>query len=242
MPENYNIEEILSWFLTSYWGTTILMFATIIFAMICSLKVKMTFAKYDRVSSLRGQPAHIIARQILDSHGLHDVDVVRTHGHLTDHYDPRKNIVALSDATYNSPSVSAIGIAAHECGHAIQYAEHYVPVRMRGAIFPVVNIANRTWIYMVIIGMFMYMPGMIYVGIAAFGLAVVFQLITLPVEFDASNRALATLESQCILDQSELKGAHRTLSAAALTYVAGLMVSIAQFLRIMAIARGGRRR
>jgi hypothetical protein len=237
-----NMTEVFEWFIASYWGPLILLLAAIAFAGICSIKVKTTFAKYDRVRSSRGQPAHVIARQILDSNGLYDVDVQPTRGHLTDHYDPRTNVVRLSEATYNSVSVGAIGIAAHECGHALQYAHVYTPIRIRAAIFPVVNIANRTWMFIVLLGMFMYLPFMINVGIIAFGSAVVFQLVTLPVEFDASNRALDTLEAHGILDHAELKGAHKILSAAAMTYVAALMVSIAQFIRILAIARGGRRR
>lgn len=232
-----DLGAILNFFLDNYWAATILMFAAIIFAMIMSAKVKLTFAKYDKIRSAQGIPAYVLSRQILDSNGLYDVHVTHTRGHLTDHYDPRKKVVALSDATYNSTSVSAIGVAAHECGHAIQHARSYVPIKIRSAIFPVVNIANRTWTFLVIIGMFMYLPGMINVGIVFFTLAAAFQLITLPVEFNASRRAMNTIAEQNILDRREQVGARRTLNAAAMTYVAALMVSIAQLIRILAMSR-----
>jgi hypothetical protein len=214
----------------------------VVLALICSLKVKLTFAKYNKTLSSRGEPAHIVARKLLDAHGLYNVGIEHVHGNLTDHYDPRCNTVRLSDATYNSASVGAIGIAAHECGHAFQYAEAYAPVRIRSGFVPVVNIANRTWMFVVIAGMFMQLPYMMSIGVIAFGAATVFQFITLPVEIDASRRALYSLDRYDILAREEMHGAKKTLSAAALTYIAALAVSLAQFLRILAISRGGRRR
>jgi hypothetical protein len=229
--------EVLEYFLNNYQAANILLLVTIGLAGLASLNVKATFNKYSKIGSVRGKQAHVVARQILDSNGLRDVQITHTRGSLTDHYNPRTKVVALSDSTYNSTSVSAIGVAAHECGHAIQHATAYVPIKIRSAIFPVVNIANRTWLFFVIIGWFMVLPGMITVGIIAFSCAVVFQLVTLPVEFDASSRAMRTIHEQAILDVNEMPGARKTLTAAALTYVAGLLVAIAQLIRILAIAR-----
>ncbi|MCL2637132.1 MAG: zinc metallopeptidase [Oscillospiraceae bacterium] len=218
----------------AYW----LVLAAIGIAMLASLNVKMTFAKYNKVISEKRVSASEIARQILDSHGLYDVVVETTHGKLTDHYDPRCNTVRLSESTFSSYSVGAIGIAAHECGHAIQHAEQYTPIRIRHAIFPVVNIANRTWIYLVIAGMFFPLfPGtaMIYIGIISFALTILFQLLTLPVEFDASRRAMAVIAGYNILQTGEQRGARKVLKAAAMTYIAALLVSLAQLIRLIAI-------
>ncbi|MCL1823977.1 MAG: zinc metallopeptidase [Oscillospiraceae bacterium] len=228
--------EILEFFIENYYAATFLLIGTIVFATIMSLNVKATFSKYEKIRSKNGVPAHIIARQILDSNGLYNIAVVPFRGKLTDHYDPRKQIVALSESVYNSTSVSAIGVAAHECGHAVQHAKEYTPIKIRTAIVPVVQIANYTWMFMIIIGMFMYLPGMINIGIAFFTISAVFQLVTLPVEFDASKRAMATIEQQNILDKTEQKGARKTLSAAAMTYVAAFLVSLAQLIRLLALA------
>ncbi|MCL2077476.1 MAG: zinc metallopeptidase [Oscillospiraceae bacterium] len=228
--------EFLDYLLNDYWAATMAMLVAIIFAGICSANVKTTFTKYEKIRSAKGMPAHIIARQILDDNGLHNVSVIPTRGKLTDHYDPRKNVVALSESVYNSTSVSAIGVAAHECGHAIQHAKNYIPVKIRSSLVPVLNIANRTWMFLVIIGMFMFLPGMINVGIIFFALSAVFQLITLPVEFNASSRAMQTISAHDILDKNEQVGARKTLTAAAMTYVAALLVSITQLIRILSIA------
>jgi hypothetical protein len=230
----------LEYFLDNPNAAWLLVLATIVIALIASLNVKLTFSRYNKRQSARGLPAHIIAREILDSNGLHNVAVEPTRGRLTDHYDPRTNIIALSESTYNSTSVGAIGIAAHECGHAFQHAISYTPIKVRTALFPVVNVANRTWIYLVIAGMFFpIFPGtiMIYIGIASFALTALFQLITLPVEFDASARAMSAISAQNILDINEQRGAKKVLNAAAMTYIAALMVSLAQLIRLLAIAR-----
>ncbi|MCL2109945.1 MAG: zinc metallopeptidase [Oscillospiraceae bacterium] len=229
--------EFLEFFLDNVWAAHFLVLGAFIFAMIASANVNRTFSKYDKVKSFRNVPAHVISREILDSNGLHDVQVIPTRGKLTDHYDPRKRVVALSESTYNSTSVSAIGVAAHECGHAVQHATKYAPIKIRAAIFPVVNLVNRTWIFLAFFGMFMYLPGLINVGIVAFLLASLFQLVTLPVEFDASKRAMNPISSQNILDPKEQVGARKTLTAAAMTYVAALLVSITQLIRLLAIAK-----
>jgi len=228
----------LQYFLNNPNAAYVLVLIAIAIAMFTSFNVKLTFSRYDKVISVKRVPASIIARQILDSNGLYDVKIEPVRGKLTDHYDPRCNTVRLSESTYNSCSVGAIGIAAHECGHAIQHAAVYTPIKIRQAIFPVVNVANRTWIYLVIAGMFFPLfPGttMIYIGIISFSLTALFQLLTLPVEFDASRRAMATIAGQNILEASEQKGARKTLNAAAMTYVAALLVSLAQLIRLLAI-------
>ena len=237
------MEDIFERFVTTFitgdsavFYSTILVFAMMIFAMLMSANVKLTFSKYGKVRSAKGLPAHVISRQILDSNGLQHVQIILTPGKLTDHYNPRTNTVALSQSTYNSTSVSAIGVAAHECGHAIQHARSYTPIKVRSALFPAVNIANRTWIFLIIAGFFVNIPGMIYVGVAFFALSALFSLITLPVEFDASRRAMQTISHYGILEGREQVGARKTLTAAAMTYVAALLLSIAQLLRILAIA------
>lgn len=233
--------EYLEYLIDNYWAATIFLLITIVIAGIASLNVKMTFSKYNKVASSRGLPAHVITRQILDSSGLYDVNIIQVRGNLTDHYDPRTNTVALSESVYNSTAVGAIGVAAHECGHAIQFSRRYVPVKIRSALIPPLNIANRVWFFLFLIGMFLEFTGLIYAGIVLFALMVVFQLVTLPVEFDASRRAMQTIHGHKILDPIEQVGARRTLTAAAMTYIAALLVSFAQLIRFLAIARGRRR-
>jgi hypothetical protein len=228
----------LEYFLNNPNAAYLLVLATFVLAMLASLNVKLTFWRYNKKVSAKQLPAHVIAREILDANGLHDVAIEPVRGKLTDHYDPRCNTVRLSESTYNSYSIGAIGIAAHECGHAFQHAIAYTPIRIRQAIFPVVNIANRTWIYLVIAGMFFPLfPGtlMIQIGIISFALTALFQLLTLPVEFDASKRAMNAIAVQNILDIKEQRGARRVLNAAAVTYIAALLVSLAQLIRLIAI-------
>ncbi|MDR1754477.1 MAG: zinc metallopeptidase [Eubacterium sp.] len=226
--------KIIEYLINNYFAATILVVIATAFAMIMSANVSGTFNKYNRIKSRRGCPAHKIARQILDSNGLYNIEVTRVGGNLTDHYDPKNHIIALSDSVYDSVSIAAIGVTAHECGHAVQHSMGYVPIRIRNAIFPVVNIASRSWFWLFLLGMLFSFPFLTEVGIVFFALAVVFQIITLPVEFDASRRAMGTISAQNLLDDSEMKGARKTLSAAAMTYVAGLMVSIAQLIRLLA--------
>jgi len=233
-----NLSGSLQYYFTDPNGAWYLVLITFVIAMLASFNVKFTFWKFRNVNSASGIKAHEAARKILDSHGLHHVGIENVHGNLTDHYDPRCNTVRLSASTCNSSSVAAIGIAAHECGHAIQHAQQYAPIKVRESLFPVVNVANRTWLYLVIAGMFFPLfPGliMIYIGIAAFALTALFQLITLPVEFDASRRAIDVISANNILGYDEQKGARSVLNAAAMTYVAALMVSLAQLIRLLAI-------
>ena len=215
----------------------LLLIAAFIFSIFASINVKGTFRKYNKMPSSRGVSAADTARQILDSNGLYNVQVTRVSGELTDHYDPRTNTVALSAPVYDSVSVGAIGVAAHEVGHAIQYAENYTPIRIRMAILPVAQFGSSAWILFFILGIVFNISLLRGVGIGLFAAIVLFQLITLPVELNASSRALATIKDQGILFAEEYKGAKKTLTAAAMTYVASLAVALLQLLRLIASSR-----
>ena len=220
---------------------TILLFAAIIYSMIASASVKSTFAKYNKMYASSKMPACDVARQILEMNGIYDIQIVRVAGNLTDHYDPRKKIIALSDTVYGSSAVGAIGVAAHECGHAIQYAKSYGPIKARNTLAPVVNICSKAWVWVFMIGCALGSLFMAEIGIVFFSVVVLFQLMTLPVEFDASNRAIKTLVDTGILYGEEVKGARKVLKAAAMTYVSALLVSLLQLLRLIARTRGRRR-
>ena len=220
---------------------TILLFAAIIYSMIASASVKSTFAKYNKIYASSKMPACDVAKQILEMNGIYDIQIVRVAGNLTDHYDPRKKIIALSDTVYGSSAVGAIGVAAHECGHAIQYAKSYGPIKARNTLAPVVNICSQAWVWVFMIGCALGSLFMAEVGIVFFSVVVLFQLITLPVEFDASNRAIKTLVDTGILYGEEVKGARKVLKAAAMTYVSALLVSLLQLLRLISSTRSRRR-
>lgn len=220
---------------------TILLFAAIIYSMIASASVKSTFAKYNKMYASSKMPACDVARQILEMNGIYDIQIVRVAGNLTDHYDPRKKIIALSDTVYGSSAVGAIGVAAHECGHAIQYAKSYGPIKARNTLAPVVNICSQAWVWVFMIGCALGSLFMAEVGIVFFSVVVLFQLITLPVEFDASNRAIKTLVDTGILYGEEVKGARKVLKAAAMTYVSALLVSLLQLLRLISSTRSRKR-
>jgi Zn-dependent membrane protease YugP len=210
-----------------------------VFALICSLTVKTTFNKYSRIGSRRGITAEA-ARRILDRNGLYNVQVESISGNLTDNYNPRTNIVSLSDSVYNSTSLAAIGVAAHECGHAVQHAQDYVPIKIRTAVFPLAQIGSSVYFIVFIVGLIFSFDPLVDAGIILFLFVVLFQLVTLPVEFNASRRAMSTIRSEGLLEQDEMYGARRTLTAAAMTYVASLAVSFTQLLRLLAI-RNNRR-
>ena len=195
--------------------------------------VKTTFRRYASVFSRRGQTAAQVARQILDDNGLQAVRLERVSGDLTDHYDPKANVIRLSDSVYNSASVASIGVAAHEAGHAVQHAVGYVPIKLRNAVLPVANIGSAAAMPIIVIGLLLSFEPLVSIGILLFSALVLFQLITLPVEFNASRRALATLRDSRILEGKELSGARRVLSAAAMTYVAAVLVSAMQLLRLV---------
>ena len=213
----------------------ILVVPALLLSVWASFKVKSTFEKYSRIANLRGLTASQAARMILDENGLTSVPIERVSGHLSDHYDPRANVIRLSDSVCNSTSIGAIGVAAHECGHAVQYAKHYFPIRVRMALIPITNVGSNAAIPMAIIGLFLGWGWLVDLGILLFLTVVAFQLITLPVEFNASRRALETLEVQMYLNAEELAGAKKVLSAAAMTYVAALVVAVANLARLMAL-------
>jgi Zn-dependent membrane protease YugP len=224
-----------------FWDPTyLLIIIGAVICMIASARVRTTYSKYAQFRSNSGMTGAEAAERILQSQGIYDVAVQHVSGELTDHYDPRNRTLSLSDATYGSNSVAAVGVAAHECGHAVQHARNYVPLRIRGAMVPVVNFgATLSW-PLIIIGILMSrnLVGhyIINLGIILFSLVVLFQLVTLPVEFNASRRAVRILEEQQILDSEELVYTRRVLKAAAMTYVASAAAAILQLLRILLIA------
>ena len=184
------------------------------------------------------------AEAVLRSHGVYDVPVRMTRGNLTDHYDPRDNTIYLSESVYGAATIAAVGVAAHEAGHAVQYAEGYGPVRLRSAIIPATQIGSKFSFILLLVGMLLYSQTLVFVGILLFSLTTLFQLVTLPVEFNASHRAIETIGGQGLLDEDEVYGARKVLRAAALTYVAALLMSVLQLLRFVLIflGRGGGRR
>ncbi len=205
---------------------------------IASANVKLTYSKYSEVRNSRGLTADEVARRILDSHGLYNVRIEHIRGNLSDHFDPTANVVRLSDSVYGQTSVAAIGVAAHECGHAVQHAEGYSPVIIRSKMVPVTNFCSQVSYILILIGIFMsFNQVLINIGIILFLAVVAFQFITLPVEFNASSRALKTLENDAILDINEVPKAKKVLRAAALTYVAALITSVLQLLRLIAMSR-----
>ena len=216
----------------------VLVLPALLLALWAQFKVNATYKKFSRVQSSRGYTGQQVARMILDQNGLYHVRVEGISGNLTDHYDPRSNVVRLSQGVYNASSVAAIGIAAHECGHAVQHAEKYAPLQLRSAVIPVTNIGSKLAIPLLLVGVIFNYTPLIWVGILGYSLVALFQLITLPVEFNASNRALRTIEGNYILLDNENKGAKKVLTAAALTYVAALAASLAQLLRLMLLFGG----
>ena len=205
-------------------------------------KISRAFHKYSRVQGGRGYTGARAARTILDRNGLLHVRVERAQGHLSDHYDPRTNVVRLSPGVYDSASVAAVGIAAHECGHAIQHAEGYAPMKLRSAIIPVTSIGSRLSVPLVLLGLFLNSGPLMAVGLIGYFLVALFQLVTLPVEFNASASALAIIGETSMLSEDEQAGAKKVLTAAALTYVAALLTSVTQLLRILLIYGNRRRR
>lgn len=218
----------------------LLVLPAIIFSMMAQRKVNSAFDKYSKVYSRRGITGADAAMAVLRLNGVSGVRVERVSGRLSDHYDPRTNVIRLSDGVYSATTVAAIGVAAHEAGHAVQYAYGYFPIRLRAVIIPVTQIGSNLAMPLIMIGLLLNTSLLIKAGLVFFFMSVVFQLITLPVEFNASNRAIDAIAEAGLLYEDELPGAQKTLSAAALTYVAALMVALAQFLRLLMIF--GRRR
>ncbi len=213
----------------------LLVVPALIIAMIAQAKVQSAYNKYSKVMSGRGYNAAEITRRILDDNGLSDIRVEAVHGNLTDHYDPRAGVIRLSDSVRSSSSVAAIGVAAHEAGHAVQRKENYAPIRWRNAVLPVVNFASYAALPLALIG-YIFGNVLMTVGIILFSVTVLFQLITLPVEFDASKRALKTLTDNGYLEGEELSGAKKVLQAAAMTYVSSALVAVMNLLRLIILA------
>lgn len=218
----------------------ILVIPAFLFALYAQFKVKSTFNRYRKVINRRGFTGADVARTILDRNGLHDVAVEPIRGELTDHYDPRTRAVRLSETVYSSASVAALGVAAHETGHAIQHKVGYAPLALRSSLVPVAGIGSSFGPYMAIFGLIFRIDALVSIGIILYTVAVAFYLVTLPVEFNASSRAIRTLESAGILTADEVAPAKKVLSAAAMTYVASAAVAIASLLRLVLLA-GGRR-
>ncbi len=221
--------------------TMFLIYIGLALSLLASAKVKSTFAKYDRVRSLSGLTGAQAAERILHSAGIYDVSIQHIRGSLSDHYDPRNKVLRLSDSTYGSNSVAAVGVAAHECGHAIQHQQHYMPLVLRSTLVPAANFGSTLAWPIFFVGLLMSMRPLLTAGIVLFSLAVLFQLVTLPVEINASRRAVRILEHTGMLETGEVQGTKKVLTAAALTYVASLAASILQLIRLIILA-GGRRR
>lgn len=219
----------------------VLIVPAIIISLIAQMRVTSTFSKFSRVSNTRGLTGADVARRILDANGLTNVVIEHVKGNLTDHYDPRARVLRLSDSVFSSRSVAALGVAAHECGHAIQHAKGYSPLKIRNSVFPVVNISSSLAVPIIILGFIFNTPFLVDAGIILFSAVVFFQLVTLPVEFNASRRALAILEDGYFLEGNEIKSARKVLSAAALTYVASALVSLMQLLRLIILSNNRRR-
>lgn len=226
--------------------TYILVLIGAVLCMVASARVNSTYRKYARVRSMSGMTGAEAAQRILYQNGIYDVQVEHVRGNLTDHYDPSAKVLRLSDSVYGSSSVAAIGVAAHECGHAVQHQQNYAPLKIRSALVPVANIGSRLGLPIVILGVIFGGAGSVLaqIGIWVFSAAVLFQIVTLPVEFNASNRAMQMLSQYGILGQQEVGHVRRVLSAAALTYVAAAASSILQLLRLVLLFgdRGGRNR
>ncbi len=228
------------------WTYIVYVLPAIIFSMWASAKVNGTYNKYAKRYSECGITGYNIARSILNANGLRDVQIVLVNGTLTDHYDPTKRVLGLSSDVYHGTSMVAIGVASHECGHAIQHSKGYVPMKIRGAIIPITNFASRISMPLIFIGLIFSSFGAIfvnlaYIGVACFSMCAIFQLVTLPVEFNASKRALSIINNCGLFSEQEVQISKKMLSAAALTYVAALSITLAQILRLLVIL-GGRRR
>lgn len=222
--------------------TYLLLIPAMLFALYAQFKVNSTYNKFSKVRNSRGITGAEVARRILDANGLWNVKVVHIAGSLTDNFNPQTNTVSLSDSTYSSDSVAAIGVAAHECGHAVQHATGYAPIKIRSAIIPITNIGSSLGMILLLVGLIFSSHSLAIFGVLLYSAVTVFQAVTLPVEFNASSRALKTLSDDFILDEDELPMARKVLSAAALTYVAALISSIATVLRLLLIANNRTRR
>ena len=229
------------------WTYLVLVLPCLILAMWASANANSTFKQYSQQRPLRRITGADAAQKVLTANGVYGVKIERVSGNLTDHFDPKTNVIRLSDSVYDNTSTAAIGVACHEAGHAVQYAKNYSPIKLRAAIIPLTNFGSKLAMPLILLGLLFGFGGtysnyFIYAGIACFGLSTVFQLVTLPVEFNASKRAMIAIKESYILYEDELKGARKTLTAAALTYVAATAVSLAQLLRLLVLFGGRSRR
>ena len=228
------------------WTYVVLVLPCILLSLWASANVNSTFKRYSGQYSRRGLTGAQAAERVLRSNGVTNVRIERVSGNLTDHFDPKSSVIRLSDNVYGNTSTAAIGVACHEAGHAVQYAQDYAPIRIRSAVIPATNLGSKLAMPLILLGLLIGFMGdlsyfLIYLGIGCFGLSLVFQLVTLPVEFDASRRAMAAIAQSELLTEEEQRGARKTLSAAALTYVAATAVALSQLLRLL-ILFGGRRK
>lgn len=215
----------------------ILVVPAIIISLFAQVKVQSTYKKYAKMMSARSMTATEVVRQILRGNGIGAVDVQRVSGNLTDHFDPKANVIRLSDTVYGDCSVASIGVAAHEAGHAVQYATGYLPIKLRNAVLPAANIGSRLSVPLILLGLLFGMQPLVEFGILLFSFVLLFQLITLPVEFNASRRAIQTLSGNGILQGEELTGAKKVLGVAAMTYVAATITTAMQLLRLVLLSR-----
>lgn len=228
------------------WTYVVLVLPCILLSLWASANVNSTFKRYSGQYSRRGLTGAQAAERVLRSNGVTNVRIERVSGNLTDHFDPRSNVIRLSDNVYGNTSTAAIGVACHEAGHAVQYAQDYAPIRIRSAVIPATNLGSKLAMPLILLGLLIGFKGdlsyfLVYLGIGCFGLSLVFQLVTLPVEFDASRRAMVAIAQSELLTEEEQRGARKTLSAAALTYVAATAVALSQLLRLLLLF-GGRRK
>ena len=234
------------YYYTFDWTYIIIVLPCLILAMIASARVNSTFRRYSQQISSRRITGRDAAMRVLQANGVTNVRIERISGNLTDHYDPKTNVIRLSDSVYDNPSTAAIGVACHEAGHAVQYAHAYFPIKIRAAIIPITNFGSKLAMPLILFGILFSTFGnfsytLVYIGIICFALSLIFQLVTLPVEFNASRRAMQAIEDTQLLTEQEQHGARKTLTAAAMTYVAAVAVSAAQLLRLILLF-GGRRR
>jgi len=218
-------------------GSYIMLFVLFILASLASMGVKSTFNKYHKVRNTRGMTGAEAAEAVLKNNGIYDVTVERVKGHLTDHYDPRSKTIRLSEPVFDNPSIASVSVACHEAGHALQHANGYVPLKLRTVILPVAQLGSQALWPMFIIGIVLSLPQLITIGILFFSFSVVFQILTLPVEFNASSKAIRMMDEYGILSEEENSGAKKVLNAAAMTYVAAAAMAVGQLIRMLILRR-----
>lgn len=226
----------------AYYMTGFIMIPVLIFAAVCQIKVNSSFNRYSRIRNLRGMTGADAAARLLQCNGISDVKIKSIPGNLTDHYNPRTKEICLSQKVYSSASIAAVGIACHEAGHACQHAQGYFPLKIRNFVIPLTNFGSTLGIPLALLGIFFSFEPLIYAGIILYSAVAVFQVITLPVEFNASSRALSVIRENALLTNEEYSGAKRVLTAAALTYVAALFSALASLFRLLIVANGRNRR